>query len=90
VWGTADLGDNIVWGTAELGDNIVWGSNGDGDNIIWGTNADADGSWGSDVEDNDQMFPDDTTEPLPSLDLEFGDLVPIVPPVNPTIPGGGL
>ena len=92
VWGVADPGDNIVWGTAEAGDNIVWGSNGDGDNIVWGTSADDDVSWGSDAEDNDQMFPDDTTEPLPSLDLEFGDIVPLPAPVTSTVSSllGGL
>jgi hypothetical protein len=57
----------------------VWGS-GDGDNIVWG----------SDAGDDNETFPDDALEPLPSLDLEFGDLVPIVGPVDPTIPGGGL
>jgi hypothetical protein len=32
------------------------------------------------------MFPDDATEPLPSLDLEFGDTVPLpVITVLPTI-----
>jgi serine protease AprX len=80
VWGEVDLGDNIVWGTAEPGDNIVWGNAGDGDNIVWG----------SDAADDNEAFPDDALEPLPSLDLEFGDLVPLVPPVNLTIPGGGL
>jgi serine protease AprX len=80
VWGAVDPGDNIVWGSAEPGDNVVWGSAGDGDNIVWG----------SDAADEGEAFPDDVLEPLPSLDLEFGDLVPIVPPVDPTIPGGGL
>ena len=80
IWGSVDPGDNIVWGSAEPGDNIVWGNSGDGDNIVWG----------SDAGDDSEAFPDDVLEPLPSLDLEFGDLVPIVPPVDPTIPGGGL
>jgi serine protease AprX len=79
VWGSVDPGDNIVWGSAEPGDNIVWGS-GDGDNIVWG----------SDAGDDNEAFPDDVLEPLPSVQIEFGDVVPIVPPVNPTIPGGGL
>jgi len=80
IWGSVDPGDNIVWGSAEPGDNIVWGNSGDGDNIVWGSNT----------GDDNVAFPDDVEEPLPSLDLEFGDLVPIVPPVVPTIPSGGL
>jgi serine protease AprX len=76
VWGTADDGDNIVWGTADDGDNIVWGTS-DGDNIVWGTSADSDVTWGSDTEDA-VTFSDEVIEPLPSLDLEFGDLVPLV------------
>ena len=71
-------GDNIVWGTANDGDNIVWGTATDGDNIVWGTNADTDVTWGSDADDA-VTFSDDVIEPLPSLDLEFGDLVPLVP-----------
>jgi hypothetical protein len=72
VWGTADDGDNIVWGTADDGDNIVWGT-ADGDNIVWGTSADTDVTWGSDTEDA-VVYLEDDTEPLPSVDLEFGDL----------------
>ena len=79
VWGTSD-GDNIVWGTASDGDNIVWGTASDGDNIVWGTSADdGDLTWASDAGDEGETFPDDATEPLPSLDLEFGDLVPLAP-----------
>ncbi|MGH9144360.1 MAG: S8 family serine peptidase, partial [Vicinamibacterales bacterium] len=78
VWGTSD-GDNIVWGTASDGDNIVWGTASDGDNIVWGTSADADLTWGSDAGDEGETFPDDALEPLPSLDLEFGDTVPLKP-----------
>jgi serine protease AprX len=78
VWGTAD-GDNIVWGTATDGDNIVWGTATDGDNIVWGTSTGADVTWGSDAGDDAVMFPDDAVEPLPSLQLEFGIVVPIVP-----------
>jgi hypothetical protein len=42
------------------------------------------------------VYPDDATEPLPSLDLEFGDLVvlpdasTVVPPVEGTNPTGGF
>jgi hypothetical protein len=81
VWGSYDAGDNIVWGSAEPGDNIVWGS-GDGDNIVWG----------SDAGDDNEAFPDDVLEPLPSLDLEFGDVVPLTVPVTPTVSSllGGL
>ena len=82
VWGTAD-GDNIVWGTADDGDNIVWGTS-DGDNIVWGTSADDTLTWASDAGDEGEMFPDDASEPLPSLDLEFGDLVPLTP-VTPSL-----
>jgi hypothetical protein len=81
VWGTAD-GDNIVWGTAALGDNIIWGSS-LGDNIVWGTSADADVTWGADSPDA-VVYIDDATEPLPSLDLEFGDVTPL-PDVSSTL-----
>ena len=92
VWGTVD-GDNIVWGTAELGDNIVWGTS-DGDNLVWGTTADGDVTWGSSGEDA-PVFPDEATEPLPSLSLEFGDIVPLIPDIaSPlaagSVPMGGL
>jgi serine protease AprX len=76
IWGSSD-GDNIVWGTASDGDNIVWGTASDGDNIVWGTSADTDAAWGSDAGDDTVSFPDDDGEPLPSLDLEFGDVVPL-------------
>src|SRR3954467_13086803 len=79
VWGAAADGDNIVWGTAADGDNIVWGTATDGDNIVWGTSADADVTWGSDAGDEGAIFSDEVVEPLPSLDLEFGDLVPLLP-----------
>jgi serine protease AprX len=90
VWGTADSGDNIVWGTAEAGDNVVWGMSGI-DNIVWGMNGDDDSSWGSDAGNDNESFPDTAGEPLPSLDLEFGDVVPL-PVSNPvtSLPGGGL
>jgi hypothetical protein len=69
VWGSSD-GDNIVWGSCNSGDNIVWGSS-LGDNIVWGT-ADEDDA-------NPVVYPDDAGEPLPSIDVEFGDTVPLVP-----------
>jgi serine protease AprX len=76
VWGTADL-DNIVWGTATADDNIVWGTAAGLDNIVWGTSADTDATWGSSGDDT-VTFPDDADlEPLPSLNLEFGDTVPV-------------
>ena len=82
IWGSVSEGDNIVWGTAEAGDNIVWGASDGGDNIVWGTSADDGSSWGSDAGDeNNLTFPDTITEPLPALDLEFGDVVPLVNPV---------
>ena len=83
VWGVATDGDNIVWGTCSPGDNIVWGSMSLGDNIVWGTSAGADNdvTWGSSDDAEAQLFPDDAdTEPLPSLELEFGDTVPLLPP----------
>jgi serine protease AprX len=84
VWGTADAGDNIVWGTADAGDNIVWGSS-LGDNIVWGTSADADVTWGSSGDDADAaVFSDDAVEPLPNVQLEFGDTVPLAP-VTPLV-----
>jgi subtilase family protein len=84
VWGMASDGDNIVWGTAEIGDNIVWGTSA-GDNIVWGTStSDGDVTWGSSGEDL-EMFPDEVIEPLPSLELEFGDSVPLLPAVSSTL-----
>ena len=80
VWGIASDGDNIVWGTAADGDNVVWGTSMDA-NIVWATSADGDEdvTWGSSGED-EVMFPaDESAEPVPSLDLEFGDVVPLVP-----------
>jgi serine protease AprX len=78
IWGSSD-GDNIVWGTASDGDNIVWGTSADGDNIVWGTSDGDNIVWGTDAGDDTVSFPDDSSEPLPSLDLEFGDVVPLVP-----------
>jgi hypothetical protein len=73
VWGSAD-GDNIVWGSCSSGDNIVWGSS-LGDNIVWGT---------ADDDVNAVVYPDDAGEPLPSVDVEFGDIVPLVPDTTVT------
>jgi serine protease AprX len=91
VWGMDD-GDNIVWGMAEeAGDNIVWGMNGL-DNIVWGMSGDDDVTWGSSSGD-DEVFPDSSAnEPLPSLQLEFGDTVPLIAPVPSTLSSllGGL
>ena len=85
VWGMSDAADNIVWGTANADDNIVWGMSGL-DNIVWGTSADDDSSWGSSAGDDEQVFPDsNSSEPLPSLNLEFGDVVPLVKPVTTTV-----
>jgi subtilisin family serine protease len=82
VWGTAAKGDNIVWGTAG-GDNIVWGTSG-GDNIVWGTAGKGDNIvWGTGAVQN-VIFPDSANQPLPSLQLEFGDIVPL-----PSAPRGG-
>jgi serine protease AprX len=81
VWGTAEIGDNIVWGTAG-GDNIVWGTAG-GDNIVWGTAGGDNIVWGTNSGD-EVTFPD-TEAPLPSVALEFHDLVPL-----PGSSNGGL
>jgi serine protease AprX len=92
VWGTAANDDNIVWGTAANGDNIVWGTAAGGDNIVWGTSADADVTWGSSGDDT-TVYPDDATDgPLPSIDLEFGNLVPTLNNVagTTTVSLGGL
>ena len=87
MWGTCDE-QNIVWGTAEPGENIMWGTS-DALNIVWGTSADADVTWGSDSGGDAVVYPDaDASEPLPSLELEFGDVV--VPAVETTLPTGGL
>ena len=77
VWGVAAEGDNIIWGTAHDGDNVVWGTSVD-PNVIWATSADDDATWGSSGEDQ-VIYPESDTEPLPSLELEFGDEVPLVP-----------
>jgi serine protease AprX len=74
VWGTKG-GDNIVWGTGRGGDNIVWGTRG-GDNIVWGTHGGDNIVWGTNSA-KPVMFPDTANEPLPSLQLEFGDIVPL-------------
>ena len=87
VWGVATDGDNIVWGTCNAGDNIVWGSTSLGDNIVWGTSAaDADVTWGSSDDGEAELYPDDATEPLPDLNLEFGDTVPLLPPATTSTP----
>jgi serine protease AprX len=89
VWGTAAPG-NVVWGTAAPGDNIVWGTS-LADNIVWGTAAPPDVTWGSNSLDT-VVYRDDATEPLPSIDLEFGDAVPLLPvapaatPATPVVP----
>src|ERR1051325_555089 len=85
VWGTADA-DNIVWGTVADGDNVVWGTAcllGDCDNIVWGTSNETDVTWGADSEDA-TLYADDDSEPLPSVDLEFGDVVPLMPDTSLT------
>jgi serine protease AprX len=69
VWGTFDRLDNIVWGTALATDNIVWGTALGADNIVWGTALDT--TWGSDATDS-TVYSDDATDPLPSIDIEFG------------------
>jgi serine protease AprX len=88
VWGTMDALDNIVWGTADAGDNIVWGTS-SLDNIVWSTAADDASTWGSDADSEDTVYPDTAGDPLPSVDLEFGDIVPL-PSVTPvvSVPGG--
>jgi subtilisin family serine protease len=77
VWGTADALDNVVWGTADAFDNVVWGTSADPAEM-WGSSADADVTWGSNHETDATVYPDDAAQPLPSVDLEFGDLVPLV------------
>ncbi len=56
-----------------------------GDNIVWGTSADDDVTWGSspDAPPVDPSAVDQATGPAPSVDVEFGDPVPLVPP-DPT------
>jgi serine protease AprX len=74
VWGEVSTdGDNVVWGTCEAGDNVVWGTR-SGLGIVWATSADSDVTWSSDSEDA-VFYADDATEPLPDLELEFGDIV---------------
>ncbi len=81
VWGTADTEDNIVWGTADGLENVVWGTSDGDENIVWGTNDDS----------SDTVFPDDANQPLPSIDLQFGDSLPLISPTtSPTGIGGGL
>jgi serine protease AprX len=95
IWGSTD-DENVVWGTADDAMNIIWGSS-DMMNIVWGTSSDTDVTWGSSGDTGDAVvYPDDDSEPLPSLDLEFGDLVvlpdpsTVVPPVEGTNPTGGF
>jgi len=88
MWGTADE-FNIVWGVAEPDANIMWGVSFDSLNIVWGVSADADVTWGSDAGGDALVFPDDASDPLPSLDLEFGDT--LQQPVEGIVPTtGGL
>jgi len=88
MWGTTDE-FNIVWGVADADENIMWGVSFDDLNIVWGTSGDTDVTWGSDAGSDAVVYPDDASEPLPSLQLEFGDelLLP-VEGTNPTT--GGL
>ena len=96
VWGT-DCGgadcDNVVWGTSD-GDNIVWGTAIDGDNIVWGTSLASNIVWGTSDDDVAEavVYADTSDEPLPSVDLEFGDSVPLITPPTTTIDStvGGL
>jgi serine protease AprX len=93
VWGAKGDGDNVVWGTATDGDNIVWGMATDGDNIVWGMAANGTDVWASSFDDESAVvYPDTATEPLPSLELEFGDVVPLAPITTTTssLLGGGL
>jgi len=84
VWGTDDQ-NNIIWGTANDGDNIIWGTSMDA-NIVWGTTASGqDVTWGSSAADT-PLFPDDSTDPLPDVQSEFGDVVPVVD----VVPAGGV
>ena len=84
VWGTDDQ-NNIIWGTANDGDNIIWGTSMDA-NIIWGTTASGqDVTWGSSAADT-PVFADDATDPLPDVQGEFGDVVPVVD----VVPVGGV
>jgi serine protease AprX len=87
VWGTASEGDNVVWGTANEGDNVVWGTSLDA-NVVWGTSAgnDDDVTWGSSGDDQEIFPANESAEPLPSVDLEFGDSLPLVPMVETIIP----
>jgi serine protease AprX len=79
VWG-ADCGgadcDTVVWGSSDR-ESIIWGTSFDGDSIIWGTAGDRDSIiWGTTVPD--VLFPnEDSSAPRPSLQIEFGDTVPI-------------
>ena len=75
VWGTASRGDNIVWGTAGLF-NIVWGT-GDAYNIVWGTWRGDNIVWGTAADTVPAASFPDTAQPLPDLQLEFGDIVPL-------------
>jgi serine protease AprX len=85
VWGTAD-DDNVVWGTADDGDNIVWGTSGL-ENIVWTANGEDDVTWGSADDGEALLYPDNEEDLLlPSVDLEFGDIVPL-PSVTPSIEG---
>ena len=75
-----------------LRQSVLTAAAADGDNIVWGTSADADVTWGSDAGTDVLMFSDEAVEPLPSLQLEFGDVVPLVSGTSglSTIPPAGF
>jgi serine protease AprX len=75
IWGSSD-GQSIIWGTASDGDSIIWGTAGDRDSIIWGTGGRDSIIWGTD-QDGAAFSNEDASAPRPSLQLEFGDAVPI-------------
>jgi len=89
VWGMANPGDNIVWGMSGL-DNIVWGMSGP-DNIVWGMSCLDNIVWGMSATADDVIFPDSADGPLPNIDIEFGNIIPLPSgkPAPATSNGGG-
>jgi hypothetical protein len=80
VWG-ADCGgadcDTVVWGSSDSA-SIIWGTAGDRDSIIWGTSGDRDSIiWGTTRPDDVLFSDEDRNAPPPSLQLEFGDVIPV-------------
>jgi hypothetical protein len=59
-------------------------------NTVWATSADEDATWGSSGDDQVVFPAEDISEPLPNLDLEFGEQVPVQPAEVPVAPASSV